>query len=111
MTPGNWDEPQGRAAQAEVPGATCSASDTPITDRLEHEQECNFDVGWEDACRELERESTRLRKALKTVLASAHPHPMENGAMYEAWEFAKKALTPNTVNRITPVDAAQTVKP
>lgn len=43
----------------------------------------------------LECEIRRLRDALKTVLASAHPHPMENGVMYEAWETAKKALSPN----------------
>lgn len=29
---------------------------TPRTDRLEYEQECNFEVAWEDECRRLERE-------------------------------------------------------
>lgn len=34
-------------------------------------------------------------RALKIVLASAHPHPMENGAMYEAWQTARKVLESN----------------
>jgi hypothetical protein len=34
----------------------------------------------------------KLRKALETVLASAHPHPAENPAMFEAWRFASTTL-------------------
>ena len=30
-------------------------SDTPRTDKLEYEQECNFEVSWEDHSRQLER--------------------------------------------------------
>ena len=57
-----------------------------------------------DECAQIEverfrSENIRLREALKIVLASAHPHPMENGAMYEAWEAAKKAMTPNIVSK------------
>lgn len=31
-------------------------SDTPRTDKLEFEQECNYEVSWEDHSRQLERE-------------------------------------------------------
>ena len=54
-----------------------------------------INVGLFDEVKKLQREIRRLRGALKTVLESAHPHPMENGAMYEAWEQAKKVLSPN----------------
>ena len=33
-----------------------------------------------------------LESTLKSVLASAHPHPMEHGEMYQAWEEAKRVL-------------------
>ena len=76
--------------------ATCSpSSDTPETDRLEYEQECNYEVCWEDHSRNLERERNKYLKALRLVLASARPHPMENGQMYHAWEEAKKVLPEN----------------
>lgn len=39
----------------------CSGSDTPETDRLEWDQECNYDVPWEDYCRRLERERNAAR--------------------------------------------------
>lgn len=69
---------------------------TPETDKLEYEQECNFDVSWEDHSRRLERQRDHLRKTLKMVLDSARPHPMEDGQMYHAWEEARKALSENT---------------
>ena len=51
------DEAVDRAAHgSEVP--------TPRTDRWEYEQECNFDVAWEDNCRLLERENKMLADAL-----------------------------------------------
>lgn len=40
----------------------------------------------------LKQQNKELLRALKTVLASAHPHPMENGQMYAAWETAKAAI-------------------
>ena len=35
---------------------------TPETDKLEYEQECNFEVAWEDHCRRLETERNEARK-------------------------------------------------
>jgi hypothetical protein len=40
-------------------------------------------------------------QALKDALASARPHPMENGAMYHAWEVARKVLESNETNGAT----------
>lgn len=42
-----------------------------------------------------------LEKALKTVVDSACPHPMENGSMYEAWHIARKALAATGVDALT----------
>jgi hypothetical protein len=33
-----------------------SDTPTPRTDKWEYEQECNYEVAWEDNCRQLERE-------------------------------------------------------
>lgn len=44
---------------------------TPLTDKLELEQECNFDVSWEDHARNLERltiwQQEILDKAIKAL--------------------------------------------
>jgi hypothetical protein len=37
---------------------------TPRTDKLEYDQECNFDVPWEDECRKMEVEITELNHRL-----------------------------------------------
>ncbi|GEM_PF-6584659 len=44
--------------------ATVAPSDTPETDRLEYDQECGFEVCWEEHSRKLERERNRLRKTI-----------------------------------------------
>ena len=55
--PTTSDEAVDRAAHgSEVP--------TPRTDKWEYEQECNYDVPWEENCRQLEREVLRLGAAL-----------------------------------------------
>jgi hypothetical protein len=47
---------------------TCSASsDTPETDKLEYEQECNYEVCWEDHSRKLERQRNAAWKTLKEI--------------------------------------------
>ena len=50
---------------------TCSPSLTPQTDRREYEQECNYEVCWEDHSRKLEKMLTRadglLRRAIVMV--------------------------------------------
>jgi hypothetical protein len=51
-------------ATADSPAAHGSEVPTPRTDRWEYEQECNFDVTWEDNCRLLERENKMLADAL-----------------------------------------------
>ncbi len=48
-------------------------SDTPRTDKLEYEQECNFDVGWEDHSRTLERELVAAKENLNQVLTGDRP--------------------------------------
>ena len=54
------DEAVDRAAHgSEVP--------TPRTDKWEYEQECNFDVSWEENCRELERETSALHKEIELL--------------------------------------------
>ena len=40
---------------------------TPRTDKWEWEQECNFDVPWEDHCRTLERELAAAKAELQEV--------------------------------------------
>ncbi len=40
-------------------------SDTPKTDRWKYEQECNYDVPWEDHCRELESGNNALASAAR----------------------------------------------
>jgi hypothetical protein len=39
-------------------------------------------------------ERDRMREALETMLASAHPHPTEHKGMFAAWEKAKAAIQP-----------------
>lgn len=36
--------------------------------------------------------SKELLAVLKIMVASAHPHPMQHGAMYEAWETARATI-------------------
>ena len=72
-----------------------SKSPTPETDMLEYEQECNFDVSWEDHSRKLEIQRDILRKTLEKVLSSASPHPKENQSMHEAWKEARMILAQN----------------
>ena len=40
----------------------------------------------------LKRENARLRDILRIVLASAHPHPVEHGALYAAFEQVREVL-------------------
>lgn len=69
------DEPKPSAVA--VGSSDSSASDTPRTDRWEYEQECNYDVPWEDHCRELERENGRLLAALQEcILFTAMAQPV-----------------------------------
>jgi predicted RNase H-like nuclease (RuvC/YqgF family) len=42
-------------------------STTPRTDKWMHEQECNFDVPWEEHCQTLETELNACRKKLAQV--------------------------------------------
>lgn len=52
-------------------GVSCSPSLTPQTDRREYEQECNYEVCWEDHSRKIEKMLTRadglLRRAIVMV--------------------------------------------
>lgn len=47
--------------------STNSDTPTPRTDKWEYEQECNYEVAWEDNCRQLERE---LAEAVKKSRAA-----------------------------------------
>lgn len=72
-------------------------NDTPETDK-EHEiaKSCGFPLLVQaDFARKMERQRDRYLNALRGVLASARPHPMENGQMYHAWEEARKVLPEN----------------
>lgn len=51
---------------------------------------------------EAELEAAKLRTTLKNVLASARPHPMENGQMYHAWEEARKVLDSENARAMPP---------
>ena len=44
-----------------------SDTPTPMTDAWEHEQECNFDVPWEDNCRQLERELAAANERIRRL--------------------------------------------
>lgn len=48
--------------------------------------------GWLERAKLAAARERELVEALKTILASASPHPMEHGAMYEAWQKGKAAL-------------------
>lgn len=87
---------------------TTNNAGTPRTDAAKwetvvgREKDGSSAVEWvvdTEFARDLERElaaekarSARVGEALETVLASAHPHPLENLAMFEAWQSAKEAL-------------------
>jgi len=43
-------------------------SNTPRTDKWEYEQECNYEVAWEDNCRQLERELAEITKQRDELL-------------------------------------------
>jgi hypothetical protein len=47
-----------------------SDTPTPRTDKWEYEQECNYEVAWEDNCRQLERELADMTKRRDELLAS-----------------------------------------
>lgn len=47
---------------------------TPETDKLEYEQECNYEVAWEDHCRRFETERNEARKQRDELLAAIAAH-------------------------------------
>lgn len=44
----------------------CASSDTPTTDRIEYEQECGYEVGWEDHARSMERALRKFMAVTET---------------------------------------------
>jgi predicted nuclease with TOPRIM domain len=70
-------------------------SDTPKTDRWEWEQECNYDVPWEEHCRELERENAELKKQANdefdTVITRNMELVRENGRLRMALDASCNA--------------------
>ena len=61
-----------------------------------------------NACKTAIGERENYLKALRLVLASACPHPMENGQMHHAWGEARKVLPQNTKALPTPAENSTT---
>lgn len=76
-----------------------AVSDTPKTDRFEYEQECNFDVPWEDRCRELERENNRLRADLQSVAECAYNNRSHQTMRDTAWTALNSVHSVNSVSQ------------
>lgn len=74
-------------------------SETPKTDRWEWEQECNYDVPWEEHCRELERENAALLDVLESMAnqhcRTAAAHRDYNGQLAGTLVTDSGALTAN----------------
>ena len=62
---------------------------TPETDKLEYEQECNFEVAWEDHCRRLETERDEARKQRDDLM----------GALID-WQLAHAELSQHGKNSV-----------
>lgn len=72
------------ADSGRLPAAPGSLTDTPETDRLEYEQECNFDVCWEDHARKLERQRDEARAAIKMCESAMIGHVSPKHPVWKA---------------------------
>jgi len=74
--------------------STNSDTPTPRTDKWEYEQECNYEVAWEDNCRQLERElaeSQEDAKAHKQMLQNlSKTHALERVELDRRFQFITK---------------------
>lgn len=80
------------ARQSGLSEVPCSAPRALTADDVVAAENKGYDHGLRHGREEAAETIEGLRRTLRTVLASAHPHPMENGAMYHAWEVAKRVL-------------------
>ena len=69
---------------------------TPETDRKEYEQECNYEVCWEDHARDLERRLTIAREALEIarvgMCSVGVPDKEEREVLNDAFDHVCDAL-------------------
>jgi septal ring factor EnvC (AmiA/AmiB activator) len=71
-----------------------SDTPTPRTDKWEYEQECNYEVAWEDNCRQLERELAEAMddaNAYKQMLQNlSKTHAIERAELDRSFQFLTK---------------------
>jgi len=63
---------------------------TPRTDKWRHDQECNYEVTWEDNCEQLERELARSLRLAEDNGKLAHQTACELAEARDGWRLSSE---------------------